>query len=211
RPPRDRRRGSGARGAHRPELVVVRPSLHARTAPVLGRGPGAAGARAEGLPAPAGQHPGDHRLRRVPVRVGRREPAPASAAQPRPERAPGDGQAPGESRADRAGLAVRSPRLRRGARFGPGDLARSAGVGGPVPGAPAHHRERGFANVNPSHMTAGAWTRFTFFVSRIWASTFMPRTAKFPQAASDLGTIHDNRGTVTVTWVGHATLLIQLD
>ena len=78
-------------------------------------------------------------------------------------------------------------------------------------GAPAHHRERGYANPNPSQVTAGAWTRFTFFVSRIWASTFTPRTANFPQVASDLGTIHDNRGAVTVTWVGHATLLIQLD
>jgi len=86
-----------------------------------------------------------------------------------------------------------------------------AGVGAPVTGAPAHHRERGYANLNPSHVTAGAWTRFTFFVSRIWASTFTPRTANFPQVASDLGTIHDNRGAVTVTWVGHATLLIQLD
>ena len=80
-----------------------------------------------------------------------------------------------------------------------------------MPGAPAHHREHGYANLNPSHVTAGAWTRFTFFVSRIWASTFTPRTANFPQVASDLGTIHDNRGAVTVTWVGHATLLIQLD
>jgi N-acyl-phosphatidylethanolamine-hydrolysing phospholipase D len=86
-----------------------------------------------------------------------------------------------------------------------------AGVGAPVAGAPAHHRERGYANLNPSHVTAGAWTRFTFFVSRTWASTFTPRTANFPQVASDLGTIHDNRGAVTVTWVGHATLLIQLD
>jgi hypothetical protein len=80
-----------------------------------------------------------------------------------------------------------------------------------VAGAPAHHRERGYANLNPSHVTAGAWTRFTFFVSRIWASTFTPRTANFPQVASDLWTIHDDRGAVTVTWVGHATLLIQLD
>jgi N-acyl-phosphatidylethanolamine-hydrolysing phospholipase D len=80
-----------------------------------------------------------------------------------------------------------------------------------VPGAPAHHRERGFANVNPSHPTAGSWTRLTFFVSRVWASTFTPRSASFPQVASDLGTLHDHRGAVTVTWVGHATLLIQLE
>jgi hypothetical protein len=80
-----------------------------------------------------------------------------------------------------------------------------------VPGAPAHHREHGFANVNPSHPTAGSWTRFTLFVSRVFASTFTPRSASLAQVASDLGTIHDHRGAVTVTWVGHATLLIQLE
>lgn len=80
-----------------------------------------------------------------------------------------------------------------------------------MPGAPAHHREHGFANVNPSHPTAGSWTRFTLFVSRVFASTFTPRSASLAQVASDLGTIHDHRGAVTVTWVGHATLLIQLE
>jgi N-acyl-phosphatidylethanolamine-hydrolysing phospholipase D len=80
-----------------------------------------------------------------------------------------------------------------------------------VPGAPAHHRQNGFANVNPSHEPAGGWTRFTFFVSRIWSSTFTPRSASFPSIASDLPAILDNRGTATVTWVGHSTLLIQLD
>ncbi len=80
-----------------------------------------------------------------------------------------------------------------------------------MPGAPAHHRERGFANVSQSHPTVGAWTRVTFFVSRMWAATFSPRTANLPQVASDLGTIRANRGAVTVTWVGHSTLLVQLD
>src|SRR5207253_2171437 len=57
----------------------------------------------------------------------------------------------------------------------------------------------------------GAWTRFTFFVTRIVAATFAPRTANFPSIASDLPAILDNRGAATVTWVGHATLLVQLD
>lgn len=84
-------------------------------------------------------------------------------------------------------------------------------VGAPVPGAPAHHRERGFANVDQRQPTPGAWTRISFFISRVWGTTFSPRTATLPRAASDLGTIHANRGEATVTWVGHATLLIQLD
>jgi N-acyl-phosphatidylethanolamine-hydrolysing phospholipase D len=85
------------------------------------------------------------------------------------------------------------------------------GVGGPVPGAPAHHRERGFANLSPTHASASAWVRTRFFVTRIWSSTFNPRTADFPVIANDGAALRANSGEATVTWVGHATLLIQLD
>ena len=60
-------------------------------------------------------------------------------------------------------------------------------------GAPAHHRENGFANVNPAYEPASGWTRFTFFVSRMWSATFSPRRANFPVIASDLPAIRDNR------------------
>src|SRR5439155_20172886 len=86
-----------------------------------------------------------------------------------------------------------------------------AGIGGPVAGAPAHHRENGFANVSPSYEPASGWTRFTFFISRMWSATFSPRSATFKSIPRDLPAIRDNRGAATVTWVGHATLLIQLD
>jgi N-acyl-phosphatidylethanolamine-hydrolysing phospholipase D len=85
------------------------------------------------------------------------------------------------------------------------------GVGGPVPGAPAHHRERGFANVNAAHHPAGAWVRTRFFVTRVWSSTFSPRTANFPVVANDGAALRANAAQPTVTWVGHATLLIQMD
>ena len=90
-------------------------------------------------------------------------------------------------------------------------LISCAGVGAPVPGAPPHHRERGFANTSPAYSPAGAWTRLTFFVGRVWASTFSPRTANLAVIASDLATIRGPAGADTVTWVGHATLLVQLD
>lgn len=86
-----------------------------------------------------------------------------------------------------------------------------AGVGGPVPGAPSHHRERGFANTNPSQAPASGWFRWRFFVSRILATTFHPRTADLPRAAPDLAALHGPAGQATVTWVGHSTLLVQLD
>jgi L-ascorbate metabolism protein UlaG (beta-lactamase superfamily) len=44
----------------------------------------------------------------------------------------------------------------------------------------------------------------------MWGATFSPRTASLPRVASDLETIRATRD-VTVTWVGHATLLIQLE
>ena len=85
------------------------------------------------------------------------------------------------------------------------------GVGGPVPGAPAHHREHGFANANPAFARPPLWTRTTFFAARIWSSTFAPRTVELPRVANDGGALRANRAEPTITWVGHATLLIQLD
>src|SRR5262249_33960107 len=230
----------------------------------------------EGLPAPVRQRPHRHRLRLVPLRVGRRESAPGRAAQPGPECAPGDGQASWPPRADCTRVADRPACVHRGARHWSRDSRRgtathlrsvlhdqAAGrgerpwsvrllrdrrragrrapgreprdgrrvvhrraaargapqltvrlvaalllvlitigctsVGGSVPGAPAHHRERGFANVTPSYEPASFWTRFTFFISRMWSATFSARTASFPSIASDLPAIRDNRGGATVT------------
>jgi N-acyl-phosphatidylethanolamine-hydrolysing phospholipase D len=86
-----------------------------------------------------------------------------------------------------------------------------ANVGGPRPDAPAHHRERGFANTNPEYAPPGRWTRTTFFVRRILASTFRPRTFAPPVVANDGRALRANPTAPAVTWVGHATLLVQLD
>jgi L-ascorbate metabolism protein UlaG (beta-lactamase superfamily) len=85
------------------------------------------------------------------------------------------------------------------------------GVGGPVPGAPAHHRERGFANANPDFVRPPFWTRTRFFATRIWSSIFTPRSVSLPRVPNDGAALRANQGEPTVTWVGHATLLIQLD
>lgn len=90
-------------------------------------------------------------------------------------------------------------------------LAGCAGVGGPVAGAPPHHRERGFANGEPGHPPASGWVRWRFFVSRVLATTFSPRTADLPRVANDGAALRANQREATVTWVGHATLLVQLD
>jgi N-acyl-phosphatidylethanolamine-hydrolysing phospholipase D len=84
-------------------------------------------------------------------------------------------------------------------------------AGGPKPGAPPHHRERGFANQSPGYVRPGFWTRWSFFASRVAASTFAPRRASFPIEANAIPALTANAGEPTVTWVGHSTLLVQLD
>ena len=87
-----------------------------------------------------------------------------------------------------------------------------AGVGGPVPGAPAHHRERGFANTNPAFERPGFWTVQGFRARRVWAALANTRSIPdFPRIANDGHALADNRAAPALTWIGHATLLIQLD
>jgi L-ascorbate metabolism protein UlaG (beta-lactamase superfamily) len=89
--------------------------------------------------------------------------------------------------------------------------AACSGVGSPVPGAPAHHRQHGFVNANPDFTRPPFWTRTAFFVSRMWAATFRPRRADLPRVDNDGAALRANVATPTVTWIGHATLLLQLD
>lgn len=103
------------------------------------------------------------------------------------------------------------PRAALGLILVAGLQAGCAGVGGPKPGAPAHHAEGGFRNTNPGYVPATAWVRTKFFFSRVWATTFHPRSATLPRVANDGRTLRENRSEATVTWVGHSTLLIQLD
>jgi L-ascorbate metabolism protein UlaG (beta-lactamase superfamily) len=85
------------------------------------------------------------------------------------------------------------------------------GVGGTVPGQPAHHRERGFANTNPAYERPGFWTRWSFFASRVWSTTFRPRHASFPVLRDGGRELNAGGDAPRVTWVGHSTVLIQLD
>lgn len=82
---------------------------------------------------------------------------------------------------------------------------------GPQPDAPPHHRTRGFANTNPGYERPGFFTRWAFFATRVWKSTVAPRRADFPVLAGDGRALRENMTEPTVTWIGHATLLLQLD
>jgi L-ascorbate metabolism protein UlaG (beta-lactamase superfamily) len=86
------------------------------------------------------------------------------------------------------------------------------GVGSPVPGAPPHHRAGGFANENPAYERPGFWTLQAFRARRLWATIAAGRAnPEFPRVANDGRALRDNRQAATLTWIGHATLLVQLD
>jgi N-acyl-phosphatidylethanolamine-hydrolysing phospholipase D len=94
-------------------------------------------------------------------------------------------------------------------------LAGCAGVGTePIPGKPAHHVDGGFRNTNPDFRRADGWTRLKFFVKRAWQSLVSPRTFDAPRESADglaAGSALRSGPDPTITWIGHATLLIRLD
>ena len=90
-------------------------------------------------------------------------------------------------------------------------LAACAGPGGPVPGAPAHHRENGFANTNPEYARPSRFVRTRYFFGRMLGTTFAPKRLDLPRVDNDGRALATNVGDPTVTWVGHSTLLVQLD
>jgi len=86
-----------------------------------------------------------------------------------------------------------------------------AGVGGPKPGAPAHHRLNGFRNPDPAFRMASAGVRLRFVLGRLWAAVMRAPSAHFPRVANDGRALRENRGERTITWVGHSTFVLQLD
>ncbi|MBI2525620.1 MAG: MBL fold metallo-hydrolase [Candidatus Rokubacteria bacterium] len=87
-----------------------------------------------------------------------------------------------------------------------------AGVGRePLPGRPSHHVEGGFRNPDPTFRRPDAWTRWSFFARRLWASTVAPRSYEAPRIANDGRALREGALNPSVTWVGHSTLLVQLD
>jgi L-ascorbate metabolism protein UlaG (beta-lactamase superfamily) len=86
------------------------------------------------------------------------------------------------------------------------------GVGGPRPDAPAHHRTRGFVNENPAFERPAFWALQAFRARRLWASLVGgPPVPPFPRVANDGRALRGNPPPRTLTWIGHATLLVQLD
>jgi len=91
-------------------------------------------------------------------------------------------------------------------------------VGGPtwalegreLPHAPRLHGT--FRNLDPDFWSASNWTRIRFYL--LGAATMLKADHAFAplaSAAPDVAALRRNRQASTVTWIGHSTVLVQLD
>jgi N-acyl-phosphatidylethanolamine-hydrolysing phospholipase D len=81
----------------------------------------------------------------------------------------------------------------------------------PVPGQPPHHVAGGFRNTGPDFKRPSGWTRWSFVVRRLWTSSIAPRSFDAPRIANDGTALRSGLINPSITWIGHATLLVQLD
>ena len=81
----------------------------------------------------------------------------------------------------------------------------------PIRGQPPHHVTGGFRNTDPDFRRPSSWTRWSFVTRRLWASFTSPRRFDAPRVANDGAALQTGRINPSVTWIGHATLLVQLD
>jgi N-acyl-phosphatidylethanolamine-hydrolysing phospholipase D len=81
----------------------------------------------------------------------------------------------------------------------------------PVADRPAHHVEGGFRNPDLAFLRPSGWTRWSFIVQRAVQSLSSPRTFDAPRVANDGAALRSNPQRPAITWIGHATLLVQVD
>jgi N-acyl-phosphatidylethanolamine-hydrolysing phospholipase D len=81
----------------------------------------------------------------------------------------------------------------------------------PVPGGALHHVQGGFRNLDPGFSRPSGWTRWSFIVRRAGQSLTSPRTFDAPRVANDGAALRVVPPPPAITWIGHATLLVQVD
>lgn len=85
-----------------------------------------------------------------------------------------------------------------------------SGVGNePIPGKPVHHVEGGFRNPNPEFRRPSGWIRWSFVARRLLSTSFAPRSFEAPRVANDGAVLRAGDMNPSVTWIGHATVLVQ--
>jgi N-acyl-phosphatidylethanolamine-hydrolysing phospholipase D len=90
-------------------------------------------------------------------------------------------------------------------------LVACSGAKEPIQGQPAHHVAGGFRNTNPDFRRPSSWTRWSFIVRRLWTSSIAPRSFAAPRVANDGASLRAGRINPSITWIGHSTLLVQLE
>jgi N-acyl-phosphatidylethanolamine-hydrolysing phospholipase D len=93
----------------------------------------------------------------------------------------------------------------------PFDELRVVSLAEPLPDRPAHHAENGFRNPDPNFGRPSGWTRWNFVVRRLLTAAVAPRTFEAPRIANDGAALRAGVVNPSVTWIGHATVLLQLD
>lgn len=73
-----------------------------------------------------------------------------------------------------------------------------------------HHTKEGFRNENLAVKQPGFDVMFPFIVRKLW-DNLRQEENDLQRADNDIEIIKNNPGKPTVTWIGHSTLLVQLD
>ena len=83
-------------------------------------------------------------------------------------------------------------------------------LGAELPRAPRDDGE--YHNLDHDFRRASGWTRFSFYLLGFSAMvTGQRHFAALPTAVPDVAALRNNHHAATVTWIGHSTLLVQLD
>jgi N-acyl-phosphatidylethanolamine-hydrolysing phospholipase D len=81
-----------------------------------------------------------------------------------------------------------------------------------VAGRATHHAPGGgFRNLDPAFTRPSGWTRWTFILRRSWQTFTSPRAFDAPRVANDGAALRAVPPSASLTWIGHATLLVQVD
>jgi len=77
-------------------------------------------------------------------------------------------------------------------------------------GSSLHHTGQGFRNLHPTADT-GLWGFLKWRWQRVVNETPPPKSCNFPMGYNDPQFLRTNRIKTTLTWIGHATVLLQLN